>query len=380
MRSKIIIAMMLSTLLAAGCVQPIPKSSNPEPLGMPSPEGYVEFRNGFGKIPGLAPKATTASTGAQIAWSTNLPTPLTEATVLRREPTLPDPSFLENITTALRIPAGALRAMPVAERAQVQWRDDQQVDWTFDAETNRLSFNLLTATGTLTTTTLQDEGAAERIAYAFAKDRGLADESWGAPATVFSWTSWWKTETDAKRCMSAASLDVIRGIAAKPNVAPPFPALPSASTVACVTPEFPARILVRFQMEEDGQPVYTAASNAAIAEFVVRPDTNTVESGFVELPRELDRSNYPVKSQDDITNELRAGGIRGTGGLSADDRVDFSNFTYALYRHDADVSSTLRTFFIPALVATGRVTYASGASAPYTALVPLVSSDAYAEK
>jgi hypothetical protein len=379
MRSKLAAAMIAISMLGAGCVQPITKSnSTAEPLGAPSPEGYVDFRNGFGALPGPAPSALVPLAAPQLTWSIEPPQMITEATVLRREPTLPTPSFLENITNALHIPGGALLAGPTALRAQVDWKDKDGYLWTFDAETNRLTFALPDKNTPLTTSVLPADEAVTAAADSFVRDRSLADRSWGKASLAFSWNAWWANEKTLQHCMSAASLEAIRTIAAHPGSWPDLPRLPASTSGACASPEFPSRQTIRFQMTQDDQLVYDeTGSGDAIAEIVVRTDTMKVESGMIELAKELDRSNYPVKTQSQALRELRLGGIRGSEGLAAGDRVTITEFSFALYRHDAAQNGALRTYFIPSLVANGTIAYASGGTAPYATLVPLVSDESY---
>jgi len=377
MNSRLTAALIALTLLGAGC-QPIPKAQNPEPAGMPSPEGYVEFRNGFGKIPGVAPRPKTLAGGSQIAWTVEPPRAITEATVLRREPTLTDPSFLQNLTTALRIPAGTLLAKPIAKKALIQWQDEKGYLWTFDAETNRITFALGANTNSLTVSSLPDDELIVAAAYQFMKDRGLADPSWGKPSLLFSWNAWWHQQQTTNTCMTSENVMEIRALALHPDVWPLLPKLAPSSSGACATPEFPTKHVVRFQMQQDDQLVYDAGGNGiAIASIVVDADKNIIESGAIELQRDNDRSNYPVKSQSTVLTEVRNGGIRGTDGLAQNDRVSITDFTYGLYRDDVVTSGTQRTFLIPSLIANGTVTYANGATAPYTTLVPLVSNDSY---
>ena len=378
MKQRLAATLIAIMLLGAGC-QPIPQSSqSAEPSGMPSPEGYVEFRNGFGKIPGMAPRAKSLAGGSQISWTIEPPKPITEATVLRREPTLTDPSFLQNLTSALRIPAGALLAKPIAKKAIVQWADERGYLWTFDAETNRITFSSNTSSNALTVSSLPDDDIIVSTAYQFMKDRGLADPSWGKPSLLFSWNSWWHGQQNANLCMTASDILTIRTLATRPNVWPLLPQLSSNQSGACVAPEFPTKHIVRFQMQQDNQLVYDASGvGISIATIVVDADTNAVDSGVIELQRDNDRSNYPVKSQSTVLLEVRNGGIRGNDGLAENDRVSITNFTYGLYRHDALVNGTIRTFLIPSLIANGTITYANGATAPYTTLVPLVSNESY---
>jgi len=379
MRSKLLAIMIAVTLIGAGCVQPIPQTAGTaEPLGMPSPEGFVDFRNGFGPLPGPTPSPRVPASSPRLTWSIEPPPMITEATVLRREPTLPMPSFLENITNALRIPGGALLANPKALRAEVDWKDGEGYLWTFDAETNRLTFARPDPNAPLTVAALPTDEAITAIADTFVRDRGFADRAWGKAAVAFSWNAWWSNEKILQHCMSAASIDAVRSAAARPSAWPDLPVLPASTSGACANPEFPSRHTIRFQMTVDDQLVYGPEGTGSwVAEIVVRADTMKVESGTIELARELDRSNYAVKSQAEVLQGLRMGGVRGIEGLAPGDRVTVEHFSYALYRHDVSVDGVLRTFFIPALVAQGTVAYAGGGSAPYTTLEPLVSNGSY---
>jgi hypothetical protein len=382
MFKKIAPVLFVITVLGAGCFQPVSESEKPEQFGSPSPEGFVSFNEGFGKIPGPAPEMPEKRTSAPaVEWEIDLPSHPTEVTVLRMYRTLPDPAFLQNITTALRIPAGALKSGPTAEAMSIQWRDEDGYRWTYDGGTHRVTFALIEPPETDTVNALPANDSLVGIADDFLNERGVDTRSWSSPGLAFSWNDWWRDVQLDNHCMTFASVAAIRELARDGSlVSPALPALPLKRDVTCALPEFPARHLIRYHLNRDEQEVFdNKGERAAVAELTVNAAANAAESGWFELAEEVDRSNYPSLALKDALENLRNGGLRGTSGYGAQDLITITSFKRGLYRHDVTVDGAIRTYFIPGIYASGDAMRPNGGREPFDTFVPLLREDMYSE-
>lgn len=380
MMQRILPVTFALALFGAGCMQPAMEFEKPEPFGMPSPEGFVMYNEGFDGIPGPAPSVPERTEGPNVAWIVEPPPYPTEVTVLRMHRTLPDPTFLQNITTALHIPAGVIRSNSTAESMTVTWKDDQGYRWTYDAEENRIAFKRIEQSAIQTVTTLADPNAYTAIADAFLKERGVSYErEWSEPLLAFNWNEWWEYMQEGSRCMSTVSVKAMRDFARHGTFGDPTPpTLPFHTNVHCVEPEFPARQAVQYNLNQDGMEVYDERGQpSAAAELVVHAETNTVESGWFHLIQDVDRSNYPVKTERDFFEQLKTGGLRGTEPYPANAAITLHAFSRGLYQHTAEVNGIQRTYFIPGVHASGKIQRSDGTTEPFQTFVPLLREDAY---
>jgi len=369
-------------LLGAGCMQPVEQARVPDLFGAPSPEGFVSFNEGFGGIPGPAP-APPVRTGFDpaIEWAADLPAHPTEVTVLRMRQTLPDPAFLQNITTALRMPAGILQSNPVAESMTMQWRDEDGYRWTYDAEKNRITFERIEGVGAFTVTVLPTNDEIINFAEVFLNERGINRREWGKPRLAFYWNDWWLAMLQEQRCMTVASVGAMRELAQNGSlIRPTLPTLPLESNVDCVQPEFPSEHVIHYHLSQDGQEVYgTAGERVIAAELMVDLSTNSVRSGWFDLIQDVDRSNYPVLPLKDAIVNLQRGGLRGTEGYGPQDVITITTFEQGLYRHDTETNGAKRTYFIPGIHASGNAERASEERENFQTFIPLLREDAYTE-
>lgn len=371
------------TLLGAGCVQSIiptaPTSSSS--TGTPSPEGTIAFDEGFGKIPGRAPITGELRDHQTVSWIVKPPTLPTRVTVLRKRQTLPNSTLLQNITTGLHVPAGLLQRSPISKQLKLEWTDDSGYHWSYDAEYGRIGF---ARSGlmhdVLTVPSLATPDLMGQAAKAFLIDRGAFPlQVWGNPQLAFSWETWWKQEEQSGRCMTQESLELIRSGAQDAHVLDEdIPRLPQKNS-SCVLPEFPNRNIIQFGFSQDNQIVYTA-NGAPMngAEVVVRSDTQSVESGTFEMVQDVDRSNYPSISEQDMLTFLMRGGANGFPSWTASGIITYNAFSQGLYRHDVKVNDERRTFYIPAVRAEGVVMLTDGSRRPLVTMIPLLPLDQYA--
>lgn len=380
---RFLITCFAITLLGAGCIQsiiPTPPTSSSS-TGTPSPEGAVTFDRGFGNIPGRAPIIGEPRDHQTVTWIAKPPSLPSRITVLRKRQTLPNSTFLQNITTGLHIPAGLLQRSPTSKQLKLEWTDDNGYHWSYDAEYGRIGFvrsGLMR--DALTVPSLTSSELMGQAAKTFLVDRGAFPiQIWGNPQLAFSWESWWKHEEQNGRCMTSLSVEQIRSGAQDAHVLDEdIPRLPQKNA-ACVTPEFPNRNVIQFNFNQDNQIVYQSDGSLMNgAEVIVRSDTQSVESGTFEMIQDVDRSNYPSISEQDMLNFLMRGGAEGFPSWTASGIITYNAFSQGLYRHDVKVNDERRTFYIPSVRAEGIVTFLDGSKRPLVTMIPLLPLDQYA--
>lgn len=389
MKTRVCVLIAGVLFLGQGClpsVAPAPAPVAPAPLGEPSPEGFVAFREGFGKLPSVAP-ALPAGPRPSVTLSAQLPTIPPEVTVLRQRQTAPNDVLLDNVSIAVRIPAGTLGRAPVATELGLRWEDDQGYKWTFSAADNRLSFERLAQPSAATVSNLTADDSLLETARTWLDSRGAYRRGWGNPEPSFSWQTWWAKAFADKRCMDAGSLTSMREIGSRAELkisrAPLL--LKRDSGARCLNPEFPLLQSVDYQALRDEQPVVDAKGAPVLAaRLAIDTKLNLVQTGWFELQPELDRSNYPALAPDEILTRLRAGGLNptalpvaGQAASSSEATVTFDSLTLGLYRHVATVDRQPRVYFVPALWARGTLRHADGSAAGYATVVPLVKDDAF---
>lgn len=381
-RFSCLIPLALLALLGAGCSTSSSLNVEvPQSKGAPSPEGYVTFNKGYGLIPGGNPLSEPRSDFAiSVRWEADLPNIPPDVTVLRRRRTLPDTSLLQNITTALDIPAGALRHDPKSRVLNVEWLDDQGYDWTYDGRRARITFTLPDSEIQkipATVASLPTDQAITERAESFLTDRGMLAKGWGRAFMAFSWNEWWKNHVENGRCMNANALLSIQSIAKKVDLSK-LPDLPMRKFASCKDPEFPNIQHAQLSLSQDNQIVYDQNGVPYIAAQVdIRTDTLQVISGSIELMKDLDRSNYPAMSLSTFVEHLRRGGVAGFPDEASGGEVVITSFRWGLYRHDVVIENEERTYFIPAIQGQGTISYWDGSVHPYSLIIPLAEDGEY---
>jgi hypothetical protein len=359
-----------------------PSQTGETPSVQPSTEGFVAFRDGFGPLPGPRPLGTGAK--FETTWSTELPSLPNEVTVLRQHTATPDRVLLQNITTALRIPAGVLGDAADASALSLSWRDGANTEygWSYDAVLNHVSFRRVISPNALTTSSLIDDAQLIQSAKLFLVEHGVDSTGWGKPEIRFSWYEWWNRMQNENRCMDKTALEFIRVLSkdgdTQPVDARVTPTLPKRdNSVRCMNPEFPALQPVTFAASRDEQTVVGWKAEPVPAALIAM-DTRklSVQQGWFELSQELDRSNYPSLSTQEVAKRLRDGGMFPFSSTSTNVIVGIDTFSIGLYKHAP--GSEAQPFFIPALLASGKATYADGTTKNYATIVPLVRDEEYA--
>ncbi|HWQ99482.1 MAG TPA: hypothetical protein VN397_01390 [Candidatus Methylomirabilis sp.] len=390
MRKRLILTATVVATLGQGCLPPVTAPTAPDAtstrsaLGEPSPEGLVGFKMGFGKLPGAAPSSgLPAGPRPSIVLGADIPVIPPDVTVLRERKTAPDEILLQNITSAARVPAGTLGRAPSASALTLRWRDDQGYRWTYDAALHRVGFDRITGADTATVSQLLQDDRLIQTAKAFLDERGALTRGWGKPELSFSWFKWWERALGENRCMNDAALGAVRELGKKGDAdVKNAPLLPFRDSGArCVNPEFPTLQAVDYAATRDEQLVLNDRGESIFAaHLVVNVKDGTVQSGWFELPTDLDRSNYPALSANETLERLRAGGLNPITGSSPGVTITLNSFVIGLHKHTVTADDQPRSYFLPALWARGTVRRADGSTTGYATLVPLVRDDAFTKQ
>lgn len=313
-----------------GCFSPVTTIPLEEIDGSasPAPDGFVAFEKGYGLLPGKAP---TSPIPPERQPSFILETPMPglppDVTVLREWDTAPGQTLLRNITTALDVPSGAIGNGARGEALSLTWHDAQQYHWTYDAPAHTLTAELKTAT-VPTAPGLTEERAAEHASIAaqiFLTERGIDVAGWGAPEVRLQPSGTWR---------------------------------------------------VTFAASRDAQPV-SRTDGVFLPAGDLTGTGQTVTYATMELPRSLDRSNYPALTSGEVLQRLRAGGTNPIQDAGEGATVTIEQWTTVLYWYEGVQGTVRRSFYIPALLATGTYRHA-GTAKPYSTLVPLATDDSFA--
>ena len=330
----------------------------------------------------MSPKSDLpAGPRPSVALGAELPAIPSDVTVLRQRKTTPDEVLLQNITSAFQIPAGVLGRAPISHSLTLGWLDYQGYRWRYDAAENRLVFERIAKPETATVSALADDDSLVRIAKTFLDGRGISIRGWGKPEPSFSWFKWWERQLAENRCMDDKTLSAMRAFGLKSGAGGELaPALPLRGLGArCLNPEFPALQAVNYSAARDEQLVLDRQGESALAaRLVVNVKDSSVQSGWLELQPELDRSNYPALSGNEVLERLRAGGLQPLSGSSPELTITYDSFLLGLYRHEVTLDEQPRSYFIPALWARGTARRADGSATGYATVVPLVRDGAFA--
>jgi hypothetical protein len=317
-------------LVGQGCFSAPRTPSLDEITNTPTvtPDGIVAFREGFGALPGPAPTiGTPANHQPPTVLNETLPNIPPDVTVLREWDTSPDANLLRNLTTAIGVPSGAFGASPQAGTLSLSWRDGAGYDWTYDAPAHVLRVERSLPSASPSVATDEERGTQALTATRdFLVARGISTVGWGVPAAHVSSSGAWRVTYAASR---------------------------------------------------DEQTVALARGDALLA-GTAEGIGDTVTRGTFELPRSIDRSNYPALAQGEVLRRLRAGGTNPLPALPSDSAVTLDEFELVLYRHEGLVNGKIRVFYIPALSASGMLRQ-GGTFSPYQTLVPLAADAVFGQ-
>lgn len=357
----------LFCFVGAGCISTPSSTQVAEPFPSEPSFAVVSPKNGFGSLPTI--KAPTSQ--ASITLAQPLPALPTTVTVLRLKPGTPTGIALGNLAAAISLPSGMLGSQPQAEQLTIDWTNDQQFHWTYQAAERELTFVQTNApTQPYTVNSFPANDLIVRIANDFLSTHSMSLFGYRDGSLEPDWNGWWYRSKLAGSCMDAPMRDALRARAALPDqshITPPT--LPSARYATCVDPEFPARVMIRYRRFADQQDIVNPdGSGIRGIELLVDVAHQSIVSGKIDLVSDPDRSDYPAISAVQAAQSLLHGGISGVDGT-----ISISGYSRVLLRVQDSATPHGPTYFIPSLLAVGTRTAADGSTSETRIVVPLLA-------
>ncbi len=254
----------------------------------------------------------------------------------------------------------------------MEWKDDAGIHWTAYANEHRVEFqDESIPKTTLTLSAWPKTQPLINNALSFLHDHGINTRWYGLGFVEPDWQAWWNAEREQKHCMTAQTLEVIRTLTPAADLSSPtFPLLPDAAHAACVTPEFPAQLIVHFSATQDGQAIFLDdGSPVFAASLLVDIASGRVVRGWMTVPEDPDRSDYPSLSPEDAQMHLASGGLGGTPHGD----ITITSISFEWYQIQ-DQRRPTTTYLYPAFIGHGTIQYKDGTSSPYRIVVPLVKN------
>jgi hypothetical protein len=290
-------------------------------------------------------------------------------TVLRLPASGPNETETRSMLSALRIPNGAIGALPRAEAFVISWANADGATWTFDANTRYLQFRYVDRAPAAKTVAaiLPADRYLDQAATALA-DLGIAAGSYGPPSLKADWASWWRFAQQDGRCMTATVLAELRAAEeTSPLRTGSFPTLPRRTEASCVAAEFPAETIVSFAGTADGQPVVRPdGSLVAGAEIVL--DTATLQPlrGRLFLNGDPSRSEYAALTHAELD-------IRASASVPSNitTPVAVNKLTFGYLARERTKDGTREIILLPSYVAEGVLDTDAGPRST-TFAIPLV--------
>lgn len=365
LRSLALSAITLS-LVGAGC-SPLTSPQVAQPISEAFQGRPIAQTKGFGEIPAVpAPQLKPGSRGSVrlLAEVPNIPS---NVTVLRINDGRPDENLLRNASDALDIPSGLLGTTPVGHDVVVTWKDAAGISWRAAAQGRRVEFDdEAHPLKSLTVSSLPTAGSATQLALTFLEDHGVSLKRYGAPYVDPDWSAWWDAQKASGRCMDGRTLQTIRSFSA--STSSDAIVFPTLSTTGCVGAEFPSRMVVKFNVTQDGQGIFANNGMPRVgAQLVIDAAAGRVVSGFFTLGADPYRSDYPGISQD----EAEARMVRGGQGGTPNGAVAVNTIRFEWYAIESTDDPPVR-YLYPTLVGEGTIEYPDKTTAPYRIVVPLV--------
>lgn len=374
MRNLIAAAAALA-LFGAGCQLTAPTATPQiaEQIGAALTERPIAQSKGFGAIPSVPTPQLKPGTTGTVRLNAALPTFPPTVAVLRVRSGNPDDAQILNIASSFGLPGGIVGSHPVGRGMTLDWTDGNGMLWSYDAAARSVEFaDESSPTKALTVSEWTGQNGVLQKSVTFLDDRDISRQRLGLPFVDPDWSAWWDTEQSLGRCMDADTIAIVRAISSSPSyLQQPPPTLPLSKATKCVAPEFPSRMVVRMNETQDGQAIFLGDGTAQVgATLFVDATTGDVRSGSFAIRSEPDRSDYPAVTADDARKGMLSGGLGGTP--NGDVAIDSITSEWYAIRDTADPTVS---YYFPALIGSGTITFPDGRAAAYRIVVPLVKTD-----
>lgn len=368
MQNKSLIALILTMILTgAGCYQPITVPQIAEQLGSADQtENAVAQQQGFGTLPKIKiPKAQDLS---QMTFNVSLPSMQPTIAVLRLPATNLKTTEFQNLTQAIGLPAGLIGNQTQNLNYNLTWTNQSGIIWQFFSNDRKISFSDGSAEPTVTV--LDSWLGQARLLDSvdmFLKQHGINERRLRNIQIIPRWQKWLNDLDQLDGCVPP---DIKQQIVNLNNSKDPFyvtlPSLSEGYVAGCVK-AYPTRVPVSFEKLIDGWSVVGADGMPEYGgQMVINASTGQPESGWIYLPSDPQRSDYPAITSEEMKELIKQGGLSGPlPGNKLINKIDF-----AFVRLPKE-QNTLHEFIVPAVVAEA-VRLVDGYELPYRIVVPLI--------
>ncbi|MFA5935380.1 MAG: hypothetical protein WC787_00775 [Patescibacteria group bacterium] len=318
-----------------------------------------------------------------------LPTWGSEDDVLRaKTPTLPSGS-IQALAAASGMPSQALGKDPNLTSVSFSWKDNDGLTWNYDTLGRNVGFWKETDYRIMADPNagqkmppVMEDAEALRIANDFLTRKGFSSFARGTGEVE---KPYGMTEPASMPCpvpmpltkdMPAVEVDAAKVTEAE--------ARKMEDTKVMIAPcggWYPQQITVSFTAMIGSKPVHDMGGwPFRTASVQIDLNTRQVTGGNVWMPQEMEASKYALISAEEAMKRLNAGGRNPIypyyGEEVTDINITISNAKLVLMRYDAWAEGKNTTYFLPALVGEGTVSYGDRDDI-YRTIVPLVADDAF---
>lgn len=358
---------MALILTGAGCYQPITVPKIAEQLGSADQtETAVAQYQGLGALPEIQiPQVQDLN---QITFNAILPSLQPTIAVLRLPATNLKTTEFQNLTQAIGLPAGLIGNQTQNLNYNLTWTNQSGIIWQFFSNDRKISFTDNSAKPAQSF--LEAWPGPARLLDSvdlFLKQNGIDEKRLRNIQIIPRWSEWLEKLDKLDGCVPP---DVRRQIIdlndARDLFYTALPSLPENLTSGCVK-TYPARLPISFEklidgwnvVGRDGMPEYGG-------QIIINTATGQPESGWIYLPSDPQRSDYPAITSEKMKDLIKQGGLSGPmPGNKTVHKIDF-----AFVRLPKEKNS-LHDFMVPAVIAeTTRLV--DGYELPYRIVVPLI--------
>ena len=367
LRKSVYLLVLALGLIGAGCQSsPTTTQSYAEPLRTDLGEQPVSDSNGFGALPSLAGKSGKPT----ITFASTLPILPGKVTVLRFKRSTPNVTEMKNLATAIGLPGFLTGDQPDVRELTVDWNDEFGFHWNYLGSERRIEFEKRdTPRQPLTINQLPSNNELIQISDDFLMNRGVNPKRYHDGQLIPDWNLWWINAKTNGKCPDESSLVAIRTAGASAGLtASTPPTLPDMKNTICVDPEFPNRVTIKYWSYFDGIDAFDQHGDSIIgATIIVDATKKSVIGGSFTLPGDPERSDYTARSQEEINNILKTGGIAGVNG-----NITLNQYSIGYLYQDAQENGAHMVYLIPSVIADGTKTE-NGTNIDHVRLVvPLV--------
>ncbi|MEO5927281.1 MAG: hypothetical protein ABIO72_01130 [Patescibacteria group bacterium] len=399
---------MLPALSAPGAVLGTPEAISARPMAVampvPSPvtdaamkepaamEGYATVATIGAPTPSIAPANGKAMIRpfpvpqpAKVDYvvKATLPTWGSDGDVLRAKSASLPTVGLKALALATGLPSQTIGDKPDLRSFNMSWKDTEGLTWSFDSIGRTLSFWKETdyrvmqpqADAKIKQPTPLSDDEITAIANDFMTRHGFGTYAQGKPTIDHPWNAGDDIATPPCPVMlmktEAASGNAGSGGGTVSSDMMPTPCGYSYPLVTSIS--YPSLV--------NGQATYDMGGYPSMG-ISLQIDLNAkqVTNGYLWLSPDTDSSKYPLIAPDEALKRLSAGGrnpLYWYGDGSSAVHVTIDSISLAWMRYDSWDNDGVKTFFLPALRATGTTDAGKGQTDIYQTVVPLVSDGAF---